>query len=222
MHRKTLRVVTYNIHRCRGMDGRTVPERSIEVLSSLKADIIALQEVIGAGPDDSGHAAEIGAALGMGWVMASARHLRTHQFGNVVLSHYPIRQHVQYDLSWRTCEPRTCQRADIVIDATGSNKSMSHALNYAAFAGRVVYVGITQQELTFPHAPIMHRRELTLCASRNALPPDFTRIIQLIEQGQIDTRPWITHQSPFADLIANFPSYTQPETGVIKAIVTVE
>ena len=98
------------------MDGRTVPARTIDVLSGLNADIIALQEVIGAGPDDSGHAAEIGAALGMGWVMASVRHLRAHQFGNVVLSHFPIRQHVQYDLSWRTCEPRCCQRADIVID----------------------------------------------------------------------------------------------------------
>jgi endonuclease/exonuclease/phosphatase family metal-dependent hydrolase len=52
----------------------------------------------------------------MGWVMASVRHLRGHQFGNVVLSHYPIRQHVQYDLSWRTCEPRCCQRADILVD----------------------------------------------------------------------------------------------------------
>jgi threonine dehydrogenase-like Zn-dependent dehydrogenase len=68
----------------------------------------------------------------------------------------------------------------------------------------------------------MHRRELTLMGSRNALPPDFTRIIKLIEEGKIDTRPWITHQSAFADLVANFPSYTLPETGVIKAIVTVE
>ena len=98
------------------MDGRTLPQRTVDVLSSLNADIIALQEVIGAGPDDSGHAAAIGAALGMGWVMASVRHLRGQQFGNVVLSHFPIRQHVQYDLSWRTCEPRCCQRADIVID----------------------------------------------------------------------------------------------------------
>jgi endonuclease/exonuclease/phosphatase family metal-dependent hydrolase len=98
------------------MDGRTLPPRTIEVLDSLSADIIALQEVVGAGPNDSGHAAEIGAALGMGWVMAPARHLRGHQFGNMVLSHFPIRHHVQYDLSWRTCEPRCCLRADIVID----------------------------------------------------------------------------------------------------------
>jgi endonuclease/exonuclease/phosphatase family metal-dependent hydrolase len=114
--RKTIRIVTYNIHRCRGMDGRTVPQRTIDVLASLNADIIALQEVVGAGPDSSGHAAEIGAALGMGWVMGSVRHLRGQQFGNVVLSHFPIRQHVQYDLSWRTCEARGCQRADIAID----------------------------------------------------------------------------------------------------------
>ena len=59
---------------------------------------------------------EIGAALGMGWVMAPARHLRGHLFGNMVLSHFPIRQHVQHDLSWKTCEQRTCQRVDLALD----------------------------------------------------------------------------------------------------------
>ena len=43
---------------------------------------------------------------------------------------------------------------------------MVRSLEFAAFAGRVVYVGITQQNLEFPHAPVMHRRELTLLASR--------------------------------------------------------
>ena len=98
------------------MDGRTLPQRAIDVLRSLNADIIALQEVIGAGPYDSGHAEEIGAGLGMGWVMSSVRHLRSHQFGNLVLSRFPIRQHYQYDLSWKTCEPRGCQRVDLTID----------------------------------------------------------------------------------------------------------
>jgi len=73
------------------------------------------------------------------------------------------------------------QLADVVIDATGSATSMTRALEFAAFAGRVVYVGITQQMLEFPHAPIMHRRELTLLASRNALSRDFSRSIALIE-----------------------------------------
>ena len=109
--------------------------------------------------------------------------------------------------------------AHVVIDATGSNRSMSQALHYCGFTGRLVYVGITQQEVTFPHAPVMHRRELTLLASRNALPPDFTRIIKLIEDRTIDTRPWITHHAAFDEMIDTFPSWLKPETGVIKAIV---
>lgn len=111
------------------------------------------------------------------------------------------------------------QLADVVIDATGSNKSMAQALNYCAFSGRLVYVGITQQDIAFPHAPALHRRELTILASRNALPNEFRSIIRLIEEGSIDTRPWITHRSGFDDMIDAFPSWTLPETGVIKAMV---
>jgi 2-desacetyl-2-hydroxyethyl bacteriochlorophyllide A dehydrogenase len=111
--------------------------------------------------------------------------------------------------------------ADVVIDATGSNKSMSQALDYCAFAGRLVYVGITQQELSFLHAPVLHRRELTILASRNALPGDFTRIIQLIEDGRLDTGPWITHRTPFEKAAEVFPTYLDPKTGVIKAMIAV-
>ncbi|HYE29849.1 MAG TPA: zinc-binding alcohol dehydrogenase family protein [Methylomirabilota bacterium] len=114
------------------------------------------------------------------------------------------------------------QMPDLVVDATGSNKSMGHALNYCAFAGRLVYVGITQQEISFLHAPVLHRRELTIMASRNAVASEFKRIISAIEDGQLNTDPWITHRTTFDELIARFPSYTKPETGVIKAMVTVE
>jgi len=112
--------------------------------------------------------------------------------------------------------------AHVVIDATGSNRSMSRCLEFAAFGGRVVYVGITSAELAFPHAPVLHRRELTLLASRNALPGDFTRIIGLIEDGRIDTRPWISHRTDFDRLEQDLPVFARPETGVIKAVIEVE
>jgi endonuclease/exonuclease/phosphatase family metal-dependent hydrolase len=111
-----LRIATYNIHRCRGLDGRTNPARIAEVIRAIDPDVIALQEVIGAGPASAGHAEELGALLGMGWVMAPTRHLRGHLFGNVVLSRLPINHHSQHDLSWKTCEPRGCQRVDIAVD----------------------------------------------------------------------------------------------------------
>jgi endonuclease/exonuclease/phosphatase family metal-dependent hydrolase len=112
---RALRVVTYNIHRSRGLDGRTRPERIAAVLAAVDADIVALQEVVGASPLRPGQAAAIGAALGMGWVMAPTRHLRNALFGNVVLSRFPVKHHQQYDLSWKTCEPRLVQRVDLQI-----------------------------------------------------------------------------------------------------------
>jgi alcohol dehydrogenase len=114
------------------------------------------------------------------------------------------------------------QLADVVIDATGSNHSMSQALNYCAYGGRLVYVGITQQEISFLQAPALHRRELTLLGSRNAKSRDFARIIGLIEDGSIDTAPWITHRARFDDMIGAFETWLKPETGVIKAVVSVE
>lgn len=111
--------------------------------------------------------------------------------------------------------------ADVVVDATGNNASMANALNYVAFAGRLVFVGITTKEVSFPH-PMMHRREMTLLASRNALSRDFGDIVRLIEDGRLDTRPWITHQVPFDKMISEFPHWLEPQTGVVKAIVEVD
>jgi len=111
-----LRIATYNIHRSRGLDGRTRPERIAAVLSDIDADIVALQEVIGAGPRGGSHVEAIGAALGMGWVMAPARLLRGHHFGNAVLSRFPITHHLGHDLSWKACEARRLQRVDVTVN----------------------------------------------------------------------------------------------------------
>jgi len=113
---RTVRVATYNIHSGRGLDGRTRLERIAAVLARIDADIIALQEVVGASPLKAGQAAELGAALGMGWVMAPTRHQRTALFGNVVLTRFPVRHHVQYDLTWKTCEHRGVQRVDVGLE----------------------------------------------------------------------------------------------------------
>jgi 2-desacetyl-2-hydroxyethyl bacteriochlorophyllide A dehydrogenase len=109
---------------------------------------------------------------------------------------------------------------DLVIDATGNNRSMSAAFSYVAPTGRLVFVGITTGDVTFKH-PIFHKPEGTLLCSRNALPADFTRIIQLIETGKIDTTPWITHRTDLAGLAGQFDSYLKPETGVVKAVVEI-
>jgi threonine dehydrogenase-like Zn-dependent dehydrogenase len=106
----------------------------------------------------------------------------------------------------------------VVTDATGSNHSMSSALQYVAPTGALVYVGITTADIAFKH-PALHKPEMTLKASRNALPADFGRIIGLIEDGTIDTDAWITHRTDFDSMIDEFERFTHPESGVIKAVV---
>jgi len=109
---------------------------------------------------------------------------------------------------------------NVVVDATGSAKSMAGAYHYVGFGGRLVWVGITQDQLTFTQ-PLMHRREMTFLASRNALSAEFTRIVRLIEGGMLDTRPWVTHTAPFDGMVGAFPEWLKPETGVVKAMVEV-
>jgi 2-desacetyl-2-hydroxyethyl bacteriochlorophyllide A dehydrogenase len=106
----------------------------------------------------------------------------------------------------------------VVFDATGNPGSMAGAFNLPAPGGRLVFVGLFQGDVAF-NDPSFHRRELTLLASRNALPGDFTRIIRLIEAGRIDTSPWITHRAPLSGVVAAFPAWARPETGVIKAMI---
>jgi 2-desacetyl-2-hydroxyethyl bacteriochlorophyllide A dehydrogenase len=111
-------------------------------------------------------------------------------------------------------------RYAVVTDATGNHRSMSNALGYVAQTGTLVYVGITSSDITFPH-PALHKPEMTIKGSRNALPGDFTRIIRLIEDGTVDTNPWITHRTSFDAVIDEFESFTRPETGVVKAVIEV-
>ena len=108
----------------------------------------------------------------------------------------------------------------IVFDATGHAGSMAGTLRYARFTGRIVYVGITKEPVMIDD-PLFHRRELTLFASRNAVTADFPRILGMIQSGQIDTRPWISHRCEFAELPGAMEGWLKPEARVIKAVVAV-
>ncbi|HWQ11705.1 MAG TPA: zinc-binding dehydrogenase, partial [Roseiflexaceae bacterium] len=106
-------------------------------------------------------------------------------------------------------------------DATGSAQSMMQAFQYVAHGGRLVFVGLVQADITFSD-PFLHRRELTLLASRNAVAGDFRRIIALIESGALDTASWITHRAGPAELVERFPVWLQPDAGLLKGMLVLE
>lgn len=105
-----LRIMTYNVHKCRGMDGRTAATRISEVLREVDADIIALQEVMD-------HQAEtISGELGLPFVLGENRKHRGYAYGNVVFTRFPICKMHNYDLSVRGREERGCLRADVLVN----------------------------------------------------------------------------------------------------------
>lgn len=105
----------------------------------------------------------------------------------------------------------------VVFDATGNAQSMMKAFSYVAFGGKLVYVGLFQGDVTF-FDPDFHRREITLFASRNALPADFKHIISKMESGEINTKAWLTHEAAFEDLPTIFGTWLDPKSQVIKAM----
>ena len=106
-----------------------------------------------------------------------------------------------------------------VFDATGNGDSMMSAFQYVANGGRLTLVGLIQGDITF-NDPEFHRREMTILASRNARSEDFKRIIELIESGKVDTSPWITHRAGYDDFVESFPSWLEPESKVVKAMLS--
>lgn len=105
-----------------------------------------------------------------------------------------------------------------VFDATGHAGSMTQAHDYVSNGGRLVYVGITGSRLSFD-GPAFHRREMTLLGSRNARTVDLQRIIDHIEAGRIDTSPWITHTAGPEKMLEDFPTWLDPGSGVVKAVL---
>jgi endonuclease/exonuclease/phosphatase family metal-dependent hydrolase len=125
--RERFRVVTYNIHKCRGLDRRVRPARIAEVLGELNADIIALQEVLsveGKAPEDN-QARFIADKLGLDYRLGEIRRLNGGAYGNVIHSRLPFVSLYHYDLSHEGREPRGCLRTDVEI---GQNR-MLHIYN---------------------------------------------------------------------------------------------
>jgi len=116
-----LRVVTYNIHKCRGLDRRVRPARIVEVLSEIDADIVALQEVVSVrgGAREKDQARFISEGMGMTYAVGGTRIHNGGIYGNVVLSRLPLLKTHNYDISVRGREQRGCMRADISANGAG-------------------------------------------------------------------------------------------------------
>jgi endonuclease/exonuclease/phosphatase family metal-dependent hydrolase len=119
-HVEHLRVATYNVHKCRGMDRKTSPGRIARILQGLDADVIGVQEILDVrnGPAELDQVRQLADSLpGYAWCVGENRTLHGGAYGNMTLSRLPIESFHNYDLSHLRREPRGCLRADVKLDA---------------------------------------------------------------------------------------------------------
>jgi len=115
----SIKVVTYNIHKCRGLDRRVQPARIVEVLREIDADVIALQEVLsvhGKGVEDQ--AQFIAGELGFYSHLGENRTLHGGAYGNLLLSRFPLGVRKNHDITTPGRERRGCLRVDIDLGMT--------------------------------------------------------------------------------------------------------
>jgi endonuclease/exonuclease/phosphatase family metal-dependent hydrolase len=113
----SVRVVTYNIHTCVGVDRRYDPGRIGAVLREIDADIACLQEVgvrrrIGRQADQWAFLSEV-----TGCRVIAAASVREHgrRFGNAILTRFPVLAAFSIDLTVTGHPPRSAIDADLLV-----------------------------------------------------------------------------------------------------------
>jgi len=114
--RLTIKLVTWNLHRCIGSDGVMSPERCAAVLKEIDADVIALQEVESRPGYELDVLAYLAQETGCSAVAGATLVREDTHYGNALLTRLPIGDVRRHDLSVPGREPRAALDVDIESD----------------------------------------------------------------------------------------------------------
>jgi endonuclease/exonuclease/phosphatase family metal-dependent hydrolase len=172
VHPSRLRVMSYNVHSCIGMDGRVSPRRIARVISEQAPDVVALQELEHGRLRSRGEnqASKIAQILGYHVTFLATVTRGAERYGHAILSRWPIRTVKVAELPTRTFsiwpEPRGALWSRIFLGTTPINILTTHL-------GLSARERLEQmQTLLGPHwlGPILDTQAIVLCGDFN-LPP---------------------------------------------------
>ncbi|MBR0830247.1 alcohol dehydrogenase catalytic domain-containing protein [Bradyrhizobium manausense] len=108
---------------------------------------------------------------------------------------------------------------DLVIEATDSSHGFEHAARCARIGGRVVLVGIPENNQYILSGAESRRKGLSIKFSRR-MPEVYPRAIALAQGGQVKLTPLATHRFSLDQTPAAFEQQVARRDGIIKAIIS--
>jgi endonuclease/exonuclease/phosphatase family metal-dependent hydrolase len=217
-NRQVIRVMTYNVHSCRGMDGRLSPDRIAKVIAHYDPDIVALQELdVGRSrTGDIDQAREIARTLDMTYHFHPAFRLEEEQYGDAVLSHHSMRLVKADGLpalpKARYLEPRGALWVSITINGKDLQLINTHL-------GLSRRERLLQVEALLGPGWLGHpdcRSPVVVCGDFNALPGSI--ICQKLEHGLLDVQRALSHHKPKATWFGLYPIHRIDHVFVDKSI----
>jgi len=212
------------VHCDGGMNERiSVPADKLFPSTTLSLDQLALVETLGIGRHAVARA-ELNPGADALVIGAGPIGLAVVQFANAagasvtVLELNPVRRAFVERFGATAVAEFGGKRAAVVFDATGSKASMEKSLEFVAFGGTLVLVGLVNDKVAIDD-PLLHRREITLKASRNSAGA-FPVIMRMIDEGRIDTTPWVTHRIDMDDVPDRFAGLPK-DLNLVKCIIDV-
>jgi endonuclease/exonuclease/phosphatase family metal-dependent hydrolase len=223
---RTLRVMTYNVHSCIGMDGKISPERIARLIGRHHPDVVALQELdlmrARTGGEDQPHI--IAKELEMMYHFHPNMIVEEEHYGNAILSRYPVElvKTVQLPglLHKPDLEPRGAMWCCIDLGGVKLQLINTHLGLRSAERLRQVRMLCGSQWLEHPRCtgPVI------LCGDFNALPgsPVCRQIRRKLRDAQFEMKD----HSPRATWFSRYPVgridhvFVSPEIEVTNVVVS--
>jgi 2-desacetyl-2-hydroxyethyl bacteriochlorophyllide A dehydrogenase len=211
----------YGVHMDGGMAEKLkVPASHVFVVNDLSVDDAAMVEPLSIGAHAVRRAAiaegETALIIGAGPIgMGAARFAKLKGANTIVMD--ISKERLEFCKEWTGADAAIVAGEDalqqlldltegalpsVVFDATGNKQSMTKAFDYVGHGGKLVYVGLVKDTISFSD-PDFHAKELTLFASRNATKEDFEYVISCMEKGLVKNS-YVTNKIQFEEVISYF------------------
>jgi endonuclease/exonuclease/phosphatase family metal-dependent hydrolase len=199
----TVRVLTYNVHTCVGMDGRLSTRRIARVIAQCDPDIVALQEcdVRRRRTDGRDQVREIADELKMEFHFHPAIRAEEEEYGDAVLSYHPMRLVCSGRLPGVADRPELEPRGALWVEVDVGGCSIQVINTHLGLSNRErlaqVEALLSEQWLGAAAA----RGPCILCGDFNALPGSapYRRLlarlsdVQSLVNGHRPLRTWFSH-----------------------------